>query len=131
MYDKIVEDLPIESLYLLKKKLEGAVFALSVRSRKLRNVGRSLDWGPKIYYLKLFRASEGTLSRWSRLHLQSLTPTNPRGLAWWVMARSPFGYSKACAPAVVTLKVLMMIMIHGKKSEVLFYSSVPNTTRVF
>jgi hypothetical protein len=29
----------------------------------------------KIYYLKLFRASEGTLSRWSRLHLQSLAPT--------------------------------------------------------
>jgi hypothetical protein len=24
-----------------------------------------------------FRASEGMLSRWSRLHLQSLAPTNP------------------------------------------------------
>jgi hypothetical protein len=31
----------------------------------------------KIYYLELLRASEGTLSRWSRLHLQSLAPTNP------------------------------------------------------
>jgi hypothetical protein len=30
----------------------------------------------KIYYLELLRASEGTLSRWSRLHLQSLAPTN-------------------------------------------------------
>jgi hypothetical protein len=29
----------------------------------------------KIYYLELLRASEGTLSRWSRLHLQSLAPT--------------------------------------------------------
>jgi hypothetical protein len=29
------------------------------------------------YYLELLRASEGTLSRWSRLHLQSLAPTNP------------------------------------------------------
>jgi hypothetical protein len=27
--------------------------------------------------LELLRASEGTLSRWSRLHLQSLAPTNP------------------------------------------------------
>jgi hypothetical protein len=27
------------------------------------------------YYFELIRASEGTLSRWSRLHLQSLTPT--------------------------------------------------------
>jgi hypothetical protein len=31
----------------------------------------------KIYYLDLLRASEGTLSRWSRLHLQSLVLTNP------------------------------------------------------
>jgi hypothetical protein len=30
----------------------------------------------KKYYLELIRASEGTLSRWSRLHLQSLAPTN-------------------------------------------------------
>jgi hypothetical protein len=29
-------------------------------------------WVTKIYYLELRRASEGTLSRWSRLHLQSL-----------------------------------------------------------
>jgi hypothetical protein len=31
--------------------------------------------GQKIYYLDLLRASEGMLSRWSRLHLQSLAPT--------------------------------------------------------
>jgi hypothetical protein len=28
----------------------------------------------KIYYLELLRTSEGTLSRWSLLHLQSLAP---------------------------------------------------------
>jgi hypothetical protein len=48
-----------------------------MRSRKLSNVGQSLDGWPKIYYLELLRASEGTLSRWSRLHLQWLAPTNP------------------------------------------------------
>jgi hypothetical protein len=34
----------------------------------------------KIYYLELLRASEFTLSRWSRLHLQSLalTPASRR-----------------------------------------------------
>jgi hypothetical protein len=32
-------------------------------------------WVTKIFYLELLRASEGTLSRWSRLHLQSLAPT--------------------------------------------------------
>jgi hypothetical protein len=47
-----------------------------VRSRKLSNVGQSLDGWPKIYYIELLRASEGTLSRWSRLYLQLLTPTN-------------------------------------------------------
>jgi hypothetical protein len=46
-----------------------------VWSRKLSNVGQSLDGWQKIYYFELLRASEGTLSRWSRLHLQSLAPT--------------------------------------------------------
>jgi hypothetical protein len=32
-------------------------------------------WVTKNYYLGLFRASEGTLSRWFRLHLQLLAPT--------------------------------------------------------
>jgi hypothetical protein len=36
-----------------------------------------LDRLPKIYYRELLCVSEGTLSRWSRLHLQSLAPTNP------------------------------------------------------
>jgi hypothetical protein len=50
------------------------VGALSVRSRKLSNVGLS-----KIYYLELLRALEDNmpLSRWSWLRLQSLAPTNP------------------------------------------------------
>jgi hypothetical protein len=38
-------------------------------------------------YLELLRASEGTLIRWSRLHLQSLAPTNPH---WPVMGYGPF-----------------------------------------
>jgi hypothetical protein len=45
--------------------------------RKLSNIGQSLDGRPKFYYLELLRASEGMLSRWSQLHLQSLAPTNP------------------------------------------------------
>jgi hypothetical protein len=36
-----------------------------------------IGWVTKFYYLELLRASEGTLSRWSRLHLQSLAPTKP------------------------------------------------------
>jgi hypothetical protein len=30
-----------------------------------------------MYYPELLRTSKGTLSRWSRLYLQSLAPTNP------------------------------------------------------
>jgi hypothetical protein len=48
-----------------------------VQSRKLSNVGQSLHELLKKYYLELLRASKGTLSRWSRLHLQSLAHTNP------------------------------------------------------
>jgi hypothetical protein len=33
-----------------------------------------IGWVTKIYYLEFLRASEGTISRWSRLHLQSLAP---------------------------------------------------------
>jgi hypothetical protein len=53
---------------------------------------------------ELLRASDGTLSRWSRLHLELLAPTNPHG-ARVVVARSPYVKSirKACAPAVNTL----------------------------
>jgi hypothetical protein len=47
-----------------------------VRSQKLSNVDQSLDGWPKFYYLELLCASEGTLSRKSRLHLQSSAPTN-------------------------------------------------------
>jgi hypothetical protein len=46
-----------------------------------------LDARLKIYYFEFLRASEGTLSRWSRLYLQLLAPTNPH---WWVMAHSPY-----------------------------------------
>jgi hypothetical protein len=62
-----------------------------VRLRKLSNISQSLDGWPKVYYLELLRASEGILSRWSRLHLQSLRhPPTSTGPAWWVMARSPY-----------------------------------------
>jgi hypothetical protein len=62
----------------------------SVRSRKLSNVGQSLDDWLKNYYLELLRASKDTLSRWSRLHMQLLPPTNPHWPPWWVKARSPY-----------------------------------------
>jgi hypothetical protein len=47
----------------------------AIAEAKHRSQWPALGWVTKIYYLELLRASEGTLSRWSRLHLQSLAPT--------------------------------------------------------
>jgi hypothetical protein len=45
----------------------------SVRSARKLSTGLNsqpvLGWVTKIYYLEFLRAPEGTLSRWSRLHL--------------------------------------------------------------
>jgi hypothetical protein len=46
-----------------------------ITEAKQRTQRSVIGWVTKIYYLGLLRASEGTLSRWSRLHLQSLAPT--------------------------------------------------------
>jgi hypothetical protein len=64
-------------LHIIEEFDGPAVSALGVRSWKLSNIGQSLDGCPKVYYLELLRPTEDTLSRWSRLHLQSLAPTNP------------------------------------------------------
>jgi hypothetical protein len=63
------------------KELDGpAVSTFSVRLRKLSHVGLSSDGWPKNYYLELLRASEGMLSRWSWLQLQShQSALRPRG----------------------------------------------------
>jgi hypothetical protein len=47
----------------------------AIAKSKHRSQWSVSGWVTKIYYLEPFRASEGTLSRWSRLHLQSLAPT--------------------------------------------------------
>jgi hypothetical protein len=71
-------------LYLTQIKLEELEEldgpAGSALRRAIAEVKQHLSvigWVTKIYYLELLRASEGTLSRWSRLHLQLLVPTNP------------------------------------------------------
>jgi hypothetical protein len=46
-----------------------------IAEAKQRTQRSVIGWVTKIYYLELLRASEGTLSRWSRLHLQSLAPS--------------------------------------------------------
>jgi hypothetical protein len=90
-----------------------AVSALGVRSRKLSNAlnGQSWDGWPKPYHLELLRASEGTLSRWSRLRLQSLAPTNPQWAR--VVGYRPFSlwviHKKGLCPSSGDVNRLMMI----------------------
>jgi hypothetical protein len=47
----------------------------AIAEAKHRSLWLVIGWVTEIYYLELLRASEGTLSRWSWLHLQSLAPT--------------------------------------------------------
>jgi hypothetical protein len=47
----------------------------AIAEAKHRSQWPVIGWVTKIYYLELLRGSEGTLSRWSRLHSQSLAPT--------------------------------------------------------
>jgi hypothetical protein len=92
-----------------------AVSALGVRLRKLSTGlnGQSWDGLPKIYYLELLRASEGTLSRWSRLHLQSLAPTNPHWAR--VVGYRPFSlwviHKEGLCPSSGDINRLMMMMM--------------------
>jgi hypothetical protein len=47
----------------------------AIAEAKQRSQWSVIGWVTKIYYLELLRASEGTLSRWSRLRLPSLAST--------------------------------------------------------
>jgi hypothetical protein len=62
-------------VYYVRSSMAPRSVRFGVRSRKLNNVGQSLD--DQNLLSRVFRALEGTLSRWSRLHLQSLAPTKP------------------------------------------------------
>jgi hypothetical protein len=64
---------------------------------------------------KLLRASEGMLNRWSRLHLQSLAPTNPH---WGrVVGYSPFSlcviHKEGLCPSGGIKRLTMMKMRIG------------------
>jgi hypothetical protein len=53
----------------------GWVQRSSIVEAKQRSQRPIIGWVTKINYFELLRVSEGTLSRWSRLHLQSFVPT--------------------------------------------------------
>jgi hypothetical protein len=81
------------------------------RSRKLSNI---IGWVTKnfIYYLKLLRASEGTLSRWFRLHLESIAPTNThwaRVVGYGLFSLCVI-YTEGLCPSSGDINWLMMMM---------------------
>jgi hypothetical protein len=102
--------------------------------------------GDKIYYLELIRASEGTLSRWSRLQLQPLVPTNShwtrmvsKGPFLWVIHKEGLWASSrdinrliiiyvvgACASKAVeeTLRLYRFPIVHQNSREKLQNSQV-------
>jgi hypothetical protein len=60
-------------------------------------------------FLELLRASEGTLSRWFRLHLQSLAPTDPHWVR--VEAYGPFSLCVIHKEGSGDINRLMMMMM--------------------
>jgi hypothetical protein len=81
--------------------------------RKLSNIGQALDGYQKIYYLELLRASKGSLSCCSRLHLQSIAPTNPHKSR--VVGYGPFSlcaiHKESLCPSNGDMNSLMMMVM--------------------
>jgi hypothetical protein len=67
----------MSDIYIIGEDFELFLWILKLLSNVVTMMSQwpVLGWVTKIYYFELLRASEGTLSRWSRLHLQSLAPT--------------------------------------------------------
>jgi hypothetical protein len=88
----------------------------SLSAMHIRTVLRLIDLFSFNMYTQLLRASEGTLSRWSRLHLQSLAPTNP----YWasVVGYSPFSlwliHKEGLCPNSGDINRLMMMYLQVK-----------------
>jgi hypothetical protein len=111
------EILPIS--YDLQELDSPAVTALGVRSRKLSNAlnGQPWDGWPKSYHLELLSGSEGTLRRWSRLHLQSLAPINPHWAR--VVVYGPFSlwviHKEGLCPSSRDINTLMMMICRSDR----------------
>jgi hypothetical protein len=68
----------IKLLDELDEELDGpAVSALRHAIAEAKQRCSVIGWVTKKLIISSSEASEGTLSRWSQLHLQSLAPTNP------------------------------------------------------
>jgi hypothetical protein len=86
-----------------------------------------------MYYLELLRASEGTLSRWSWMHLQSLHQPALR-----VVGYGPFSlcviHKEGLCPSSVDINTLMMmtyrIICFWLYLPIFYYSEMRNTTDV-
>jgi hypothetical protein len=71
----------------------------AIAEAKHRSQWPVFGWVTKIYYHELLRASEGTLSSWSRLHLQSLASTP---VSWRVDVRQAAGPKNKCRIFITT-----------------------------
>jgi hypothetical protein len=72
-----------------------------------------IGWVTKIYNLEPLYASEGALSRWSRLQFQSLATTNPHWTR--LVGYDPFSlyviYKDGLCPSSGDINRLMMMMM--------------------
>jgi hypothetical protein len=118
-----------KSKYMMSSMAPRSV-RFGVRSPKLSNVRQSLDGWPKIYYLELLRPSYGMLSRWSQLHLQLLTPTNPHWAR--VVGYGPFSlcviHKEGLCPSSGGINRLMMMTYTCESSNIIQIALSPPFT---
>jgi hypothetical protein len=67
-----------------------------------------------MFYLELLRALEVTLSRWSRLLLQSLAPTNPHWAR--MVGYSPFSLWVIHMVGIISVRIAVVFKIILRKS---------------
>jgi hypothetical protein len=96
------------------KELDGpAVSALRRAIAEVNQRWSVIGWVTKKYYLELLRALEGSLSRWSWLHLQSLAPTSPHRAR--MVSYGPFSlcviHKEGLCPSSGDINRLMMILL--------------------
>jgi hypothetical protein len=85
-----------------------------VRSRKLSVVSHWMD--DQKFTIEFLRTLEGMLSRWSRLHLQSLAPTNPhwtRVVGYGPLSLYVIPKEGLCPSSKDINKLIMMKFLHN------------------
>jgi hypothetical protein len=89
------------------------VSALRLAIAEVKQHWSVIGWVTKNFISRVSRASEGTLSRWSRLYLQSLATTNPhwtRVVGYGLFSSWVFHKEGLCLSSADINRLMMMVV---------------------